>query len=281
MARQTRTSNPTPTSGGLEVEKAHSQLDRVARVARTSVRVARATASIAQAGAYRWQPAAQGSRSQEIRFETGLAVKRTAGDGFGSQGGAEATPVRSERDDRRKIARAEIGWGRATLMEAGARRQRQVLDLSRVVKALARAARSSELGRAGRAISNGRKYAMRPSRWNSETIGRERENLEEKRRSLGLAGLPAKVRFAPIVRGVNPPANVSRREFARPTGGSRVSKDGSRGGGITINSSPTVVINSPAGGAVQHDVIGALRAHREELFDQLKRESARRERAQF
>jgi hypothetical protein len=32
---------------------------------------------------------------------------------------------------------------------------------------------------------------------------------------------------------------------------------------------------------VQQDVIGALRAHREELFDQLKRESARRERAQF
>jgi hypothetical protein len=41
------------------------------------------------------------------------------------------------------------------------------------------------------------------------------------------------------------------------------------------------VINGATSGAVRHDVLGALRAHREELFDQLKRESARRERAQF
>jgi len=43
------------------------------------------------------------------------------------------------------------------------------------------------------------------------------------------------------------------------------------------------VINgaTAGGGDAQRDVIGALRAHREELFDQLKRESARRERAQF
>ena len=52
--------------------------------------------------------------------------------------------------------------------------------------------------------------------------------------------------------------------------------------GININSSPTVVINAGApGGNLQRDVISALRTHREELFDQLKRESARRERAQF
>jgi hypothetical protein len=42
------------------------------------------------------------------------------------------------------------------------------------------------------------------------------------------------------------------------------------------------VINAgSAGGNVQQDVMGALRAYRAELFDQLKRESARRERAQF
>ena len=44
----------------------------------------------------------------------------------------------------------------------------------------------------------------------------------------------------------------------------------------------TLEINAPAaGGNVERDAIGALRAHREELFNQLKRESARRERAQF
>ncbi len=78
-----------------------------------------------------------------------------------------------------------------------------------------------------------------------------------------------------------PPPGVSQREFAPPSSDARVSNDGSGRAAITINSSPTVVINAAAGGAVQHDVIGALRAHREELFDQLKRESARRERAQF
>jgi hypothetical protein len=78
-----------------------------------------------------------------------------------------------------------------------------------------------------------------------------------------------------------PPQSVSRRDFARPSSDVGISNDRSGRAAITINSSPTVVINAPAGGALQHDVIGALQAHREELFDQLKRESARRERAQF
>jgi hypothetical protein len=43
-----------------------------------------------------------------------------------------------------------------------------------------------------------------------------------------------------------------------------------------------VVINaSEASGDVERQVIGALRTHRDELFDQFKRESIRRERAQF
>jgi hypothetical protein len=80
---------------------------------------------------------------------------------------------------------------------------------------------------------------------------------------------------------VIPPTSISRRDFAQPSSNGRFSNDGDGRAGITINSSPTVVINAAAGGAVQDDLIGALRAHREELFDQLKRESARRERAQF
>lgn len=88
--------------------------------------------------------------------------------------------------------------------------------------------------------------------------------------------------MASSIRGVVPPPNLSQREFAEPSGNARGPSSSGVGAGIVINSSPTVVINAPAaGGNVERDVIGALRAHREELFDQLKRESARRERAQF
>ena len=99
--------------------------------------------------------------------------------------------------------------------------------------------------------------------------------------SAGAAAVAANLRIGSSVRGVMAPGNVSRRDFAQPSSNSRFSSDGGERAGITINSSPTVVINAAAGGALQQDVIGALRAHREELFDQLKRESARRERAQF
>ncbi|HZC45311.1 MAG TPA: hypothetical protein VE243_02485 [Candidatus Acidoferrum sp.] len=86
--------------------------------------------------------------------------------------------------------------------------------------------------------------------------------------------------MASSIRAVTPPSSVAQREFAEPL--ARASGRGGNGAGITINSSPTVVINAgAAGGNVQQDVMGALRAHRAELFDQLKRESARRERAQF
>jgi hypothetical protein len=88
--------------------------------------------------------------------------------------------------------------------------------------------------------------------------------------------------MASSIHAVMPPANLSQREFAEPSGNARGGNNSGARAGITINSSPTVVINAPtAGGNIARDAIGALRAHREELFNQLKRESARRERAQF
>ena len=116
---------------------------------------------------------------------------------------------------------------------------------------------------------------------NTSSTRRPLESLEAKVRSLADKRVQANARVARSIRGVIPPSNVSRREFAEPSANARVSSEGSGRGGITINSSPTVVINGSGGSAVQSDVVGALRAHREELFDQLKRESARRERAQF
>lgn len=88
--------------------------------------------------------------------------------------------------------------------------------------------------------------------------------------------------MASSIRAVIRPPNLSQREFAELSGNARGPNNSSVGAGIIINSSPTVVINaSAAGGSVEREAIGALRAHREELFNQLKRESARRERAQF
>ncbi len=77
------------------------------------------------------------------------------------------------------------------------------------------------------------------------------------------------------------PASLSRPEFAEPMRGVYGQESRSTPGAITINSTPTVVINAGEPGDVERQVAGALRLHREELFDQLKRESVRRERAQF
>ena len=111
---------------------------------------------------------------------------------------------------------------------------------------------------------------------------RSRGSLEAQRVAFAGAGILASDRMTSSLRAVIPPANLSQREFAEPSGNARGLNSSSLRTGITINSSPTVVINAPAaGGNVERDAIGALRAHREELFNQLKRESARRERAQF
>jgi hypothetical protein len=78
------------------------------------------------------------------------------------------------------------------------------------------------------------------------------------------------------------PARFSRPEFAEPMRGVYGQESRCMQGAIMINSTPTVVINpGEAAGDIERQVIGALRAHREELFDQFKRESIRRERAQF
>ena len=78
------------------------------------------------------------------------------------------------------------------------------------------------------------------------------------------------------------PARLSRPEFAEPMRGVYGQESRNTPGSITINSTPTVVINaSEASGDLERQVVGALRAHRDELFDQFKRESVRRERAEF
>ena len=256
MASQSRTINP-------KAARALSHLDRMTNVARKSVPIARAAASIELAREYRWQVPAEASvlKGESVRLGRG-----TADDGSG--GGSGAGPGRHEAESRDIVANAGTRRHRATaLVEAATRSHRQIPEVSQAMKALLRIEQSVE-------------YVTPKSGSNTSSTRRPLESLEAKVPSFAEKGILANVRIARSIRGVTPPSNVSRREFAQPSRNARVSSEGSGRGGITINSSPTVVING-SGGAVQHDVIGALRAHREELFDQLKRESARRERAQF
>jgi hypothetical protein len=257
MARQSRTIDP-------KAARALNHLDRMNSVARKSGRVARAAASIALAKEYRWQVPAEALGLKDESLRLGRA---TAGDGSG--GGFGAGPGLRETESRNIAANAGTRRRRATaLVEAATRSHRQVPELSQAMKALSRIEQSVE-------------YVTPTPGLKTNPTRRALKSLNSNVPSFAEKGMLANVRTARSIRGVTPPSNVSRKEFAQPSGNARVSSEGSGRSGITINSSPTVVINGSAGGAVQHDVIGALRAHREELFDQLKRESARRERAQF
>ncbi len=238
--------------------------------------VARAAASIARSRSHRWQvPAKASLLRDEQTSETGSPLRRIIDrDGSGRASGDQL----SEGGDRTRDARRLSGLHRVrALVDAGARVSRRIPDLSPAMNLLSRIESGVTTARA----SDARKHATRLWAPNTDARIRASAGHEMRRPSVADAAIMAKVRAAPSARGVMPPPGVSRREFARPSSDFRASNDGNGRAAITINSSPTVVINSGAGGALQHDVIGALRTHREELFDQLKRESARRERAQF
>ena len=257
---------------------AMSGLERAAKLARANGRMARAAASIALSGSHRWQlPARVSLLRDEQASEAGLSRRRTIDrDGSGKASGDELRL--NESDDRTMNASRPSGRHRATRMvDAGARASRRIPDLSRAMNLLSRI----ESGVTTAPASDAREYATRMLPSNTDARTRASAGHEMRRPTIADAGVLAKVRVARPIRGVTPPHGVSRREFARPSNDFRASNDANGRAAITINSSPTVVINSGAGGALQHDVIGALRTHREELFDQLKRESARRERAQF
>jgi hypothetical protein len=264
----------------VKVANALRHLQRAASVAFANERIARAAASVAPTGGHRWELPAQGWLVKQNRVvETGSGNRGSAADG--SERDYEARPSESGTDHRNVSARTRSAWQRAVAkVEAGARWSREIPELAQAMGALSRVERSVESGSAGRAISDAKKFGL--SRLaSSADPGRARERINATRPSpAGMKSL-ANVSVGRAIRGATFLPSVSQREFARPLSDGRASNDGSGRAGITINSSPTVVINAPAGSAVQHDVMGALRAHREELFDQLKRESARRERAQF
>ena len=172
---------------------------------------------------------------------------------------------------------------RATARATDRIRNQATSKLPVAMEALASTARSVESGDAARAIVAPPRGSIITRAGNSQLSRRIAAGLETGRAmSTGPRAIVA-ARTASSTHGVVPPASLSQRMFAEPSSGNRGRDNRSGGAGITINSSPTVVINGPTagGGDAQRDVLGALRAHREELFDQLRRESARRERAQF
>lgn len=230
-------------------------------------------------------------------------MARPKGPDGGNDGGAQG----------RRGSHANAWHRTAARVDAGGRVSREMEELSLAADALSRVERSVESGSAAWAISTaGRRatesglksssdFAERAYRANEvaqtmvvakaassprsdagRVLSRSRGGLDAERVAVNGAGILASDRIASSIRAVIPPANLSQREFAEPSGNVRGANSSSVRTGITINSSPTVVINAPAGGGnVERDAIVALRAHREELFNQLKRESARRERAQF
>jgi hypothetical protein len=277
MAREFRTISVSASMVGSKSAQVLSRLARVSSIMRDSVRMARAAASITRSEKYHWQLPARDLLLKNDRM-LGAAllhariVRDRSGSGFDGAVGSNQTGngTRTKRDGS--------GWNRAKAVVNAVSR---IPELSRAMNALARIERSAELGNAGEATSGARIHAMPMLVSSTEARSRASGRIETRQPAFADAGVLANVRVAPSIRGMMPPPGVSQREFARPPSEIGVSNDGSGRAAITINSSPTVVINGPAGGAVQHDVIGALQAHREELFDQLKRESARRERAQF
>ena len=207
--------------------------------------------------------------------------------GLGTRAGIDERHLNSQsrpgdKLDHARIAQAIEGFAaRERALHASSRVTDRIEDnrvsrkLSPAMNALARVESSAELGRAMRAGSIAGQHGARQA----VADGPRRDRVRE-RGALGRSSSIADARMASSIRAVTPPSSVAQREFAEPL--ARASGRGGNGAGITIKSSPTVVINAgAAGGNVQQDVMGALRAHRAELFDQLKRESARRERAQF
>jgi hypothetical protein len=281
MARQSKTIKPMTPTGRSNSARALRQVDRAANVARVSDRIARAAAGVVRPANYHWLFPAERSLvvSEHVSKGVALVNRETIARGSGSDSGTRS--IGEETDNQGKTAKDWTVLHRATRMVDAARLSRKISELSPAIDALSRVERWIDSGSTGRAILDAPKYATLTLPSYMGATSRVREGLDAKRSSFAEAGLKANVRVAPSIRGVVSPPKILPREFARPSSDVRASNDSNGRAGITINSSPTVVINASGGGGVQREVMGALRAHREELFDQLKRESARRERAQF
>jgi len=277
MKRHPRIFGAPAKSGGSKSTQAMRGLERVAKLARANVRRARAAASIALSKSYRWQLPTRISFLRGEQASGAESSLRGSTERGGSGRGSGDDPGLNASDDRTRDAETRRRHRATRVVDAGARASRRISDLSRAMNLLSRV----ESGDAPRSASDASRYTTPVSASNTDAKIKASAGHRMRRTSFADLGVLAKVRV-PSSGGGMPPPGFSHREFAQPSSNLPGSNAGSGRAAITINSSPTVVINSgTGGGTLQHDVIGALRMHREELFDQLKRESTRRERAQF
>jgi hypothetical protein len=267
MSRQSRTVT------GSESARAFSVLQRMAGVVRESSRAA-------VAGRRLQLPAHVSFAKHSRGLDAGSRIDRRI-PSAGSQSRTDGKPGRMSIGRLFQNVAALARSMRAVTQAAdGARNNKATRRLADAMAALIRAEHSTLTGRAGRAISSASQRAMLPVVASAQLARRARIGVEAGRAAR--TGFIASARVPSSIHGLTPPSSVSQREFAEPSGNAKGPDSSVERARITINSSPTVVINAQAAsGDLQRDVIGALRAHREELFDQLKRESARRERAEF
>jgi hypothetical protein len=288
MAKQSRKSQ-TRFSRDASFARALGQLDRIAGFGRQVNRIARANARLASGATPSWQlPAHASNPNGHDPLETVSPDNRQrSSDDSGSRSGDFSTRRNANQTlkSAHDIGRAN-GWQRATAaVDAGGRLSKKTEQLNFAMTALSRVGGSAE-SETARAVSNsiGRVSDISRTLGVAKTGSSPIRAAEFSRSRVDTGaggGVIAGARIASTISAMSSLPNVSQREFAKPSR-ARGSNDGGMRTGITINSAPTIVINAPAaGGNAARDVLGALRLHREELFDQMKRESARRERAQF
>jgi hypothetical protein len=276
--------------------RAINQLDQMAGFGRQVNRIAKASTNLMIGKGGRWKDPAQVSLAQ-------LAAGNMQANGNGSESHTGELRNQNEINQERTPAdAAQLGRFHghanalrraASMVEAGGRISKKSRELNSAIESWSRAEGSVESGERARVISNASRRAIDvakkvvvPNIGSSQRLDRavssgSQKDVDGAASRFAERGLSARARNASI-RGASTLPNVSQRVFAEPAGRARGSNSGSMSTGITINSSPTVVINAPAsGGNTARDVISALRTYREELFDQMKRESTRRERVQF
>ncbi len=260
------------------------QLDRIAGFGRRADRIVKASAGLTKGMPRRWQLSVQVLPAQ-------FAQANRQGKSDRSQSRFDEALNRNETNQERKLANKLRRA--ASIVDAGGRVSKKSRGLASAIESLSRVESSVEAGGTARAISNASRRAIDvakkvvvPSTGSSPSSDRavargSQEGVDGAVSRFAHRDLSAHARTAPI-RGATILPNVSQRPYAELSGRARGSNNGSTTTGITINSSPTVVINAPASAAnAARDVISALRTYREELFDQMKRESTRRERVQF
>jgi hypothetical protein len=253
--------NTTAKTGSSASVRALRDLDRIARFEHVRSKFAQAVAKVSPLGIHRAQPPMR-ALLPATKFLDGKHVSL-----YGSRSSLD--PRLMQKEEVRRETAASIR-SHASLLNSPTS---IAVDPSSITRRLL------DCRDAVGAISTASMSAIQPAIPKLEASSRARKALEANDARL----VGKRFRAEPFsLRGVTPPSSATQREFARPMRMANDRNDRATNAGININSSPTVVINAgAAGGNLQRDVISALRAHREELFDQLKRESARRERAQF